>query len=174
MTFQCDTFKIVGFFREKMSFLPDFSFTYEKVSFEPSKKKDDTNERPSPNYQGKYNKEYSRNSWITFVPVYLNRPLSIPLSLPPHQSIHTSINGRAQWPSGVGLDWRPDGPDWVQIPLPKTSLRNFGKSVYPALPVSFRGDTKSCRSLLSGVCTRGSKRSLTVGKCESCRGLHHS
>ena len=32
-----------------------------------------------------------------------------------------------------------------------TSLRNFGNSVYPALPVSFGGDTKSSRPLLSGV-----------------------
>ena len=40
-----------------------------------------------------------------------------------------------------------------------TSLRNFGNSVYPALPVSFGGDTKSRRSLLSGVYARGSKRS---------------
>ena len=39
------------------------------------------------------------------------------------------------------------------------SLRNFGNSVYPSLPVSFGGDTKSRRSLLSGVYARGSKRS---------------
>ena len=39
------------------------------------------------------------------------------------------------------------------------SIRNFGNSVYPSLPVSFGGDTKSCRSLLSGVYARGSKRS---------------
>ena len=38
------------------------------------------------------------------------------------------------------------------------SLRNFGNSVYPALPVSFGGDTKNRRSLLSGVYARGSKR----------------
>ena len=31
------------------------------------------------------------------------------------------------------------------------SLRNFGNSVYPALPVSFGGDTKNRRSLLSGA-----------------------
>ena len=38
------------------------------------------------------------------------------------------------------------------------SLRNFGNSVYPALPVSFGGDTNlSRRSLLSGVYARGSK-----------------
>ena len=37
------------------------------------------------------------------------------------------------------------------------SLRNFGNSVYPALPVSFGGDTKSCRSLLSGVYASGNK-----------------
>ena len=35
----------------------------------------------------------------------------------------------------------------------------FGNSVHPALPVSFGGDTKSRRSLLSGVYAMGSKRS---------------
>ena len=44
-------------------------------------------------------------------------------------------------------------------PATVTSLRNFGNSVYRALPVSFGGDTKSRRSLLSGVYARGSKRS---------------
>ena len=44
-------------------------------------------------------------------------------------------------------------------PATVTSLRNFGNSAYPALPVSFGGDTKSRRSLLSGVYARGSKRS---------------
>ena len=44
-------------------------------------------------------------------------------------------------------------------PAAATSLRNFGNSVYPALPVSFGGDPKSRRSLLSGVYARGSKRS---------------
>ena len=44
-------------------------------------------------------------------------------------------------------------------PAAVTSLRNFGNSVYPALPVSFGGDTKSSRSLLSGAYARGSKRS---------------
>ena len=44
-------------------------------------------------------------------------------------------------------------------PATVTSLRNFGNSVYPALSVSFGGDTKSRRSLLSGVYARGSKRS---------------
>ena len=53
--------------------------------------------------------------------------------------------------------------DWVVLagsnPAAATSLRNFANSVYPALPVSFGGDTKSRRSLLSGVYARGSKRS---------------
>ena len=44
-------------------------------------------------------------------------------------------------------------------PAATTSLWNIGNSVYPALPVSFGGDTKSRRSLLSGVYARGSKRS---------------
>ena len=44
-------------------------------------------------------------------------------------------------------------------PAAGTSLQNFGNPVYPALPVSFGGDTKSRRSLLSGVYAGGSKRS---------------
>ena len=39
----------------------------------------------------------------------------------------------------------------------KPSLRNFGNSIYPALPMSFGGDTKSSRSLLFGVYARVSK-----------------
>ena len=39
------------------------------------------------------------------------------------------------------------------------SLRNFGNSVYPSLPVSFGWYTKSRWSLLSCVYARGSKRS---------------
>ena len=51
-------------------------------------------------------------------------------------------------------------------------LRNLGKFVYPRLPVSFRCDTNSCWSLLSGVYARGSKISHTGGKCVTCHGLH--
>ena len=41
-------------------------------------------------------------------------------------------------------------------PAAATSLRNVGNTVYPALPVSFGGDTKSRRrTLLSGVYVRG-------------------
>ena len=63
----------------------------------------------------------------------------------------------ARWPSG--LERRPaTGRSMVQVPLRKNfSLRNFGNSVYPALPVSFGRDSKSRRSLLSGVYARGSK-----------------
>ena len=53
--------------------------------------------------------------------------------------------------------WKTDNLGWN--PADGTSLWNFGNSVYPALPVSFGGDTKSCRSLLSGVYARGSKTS---------------
>ena len=56
------------------------------------------------------------------------------------------------------------------------SLRNFGNSVYPALPVSFGGDTKRRRSLLSGVYARGSKiphqSALECVDRSNCRGLH--
>ena len=57
------------------------------------------------------------------------------------------------------LAWRPGGPGF------KSCCGNFSSellaipSVDPALPVSFGGDTKSRRSLLSGVYARGSKRS---------------
>ena len=47
------------------------------------------------------------------------------------------------------------------IPASAASLRKFGNSVYPALPVYFGGDTKSGRSLLSGDYARGSKISHT-------------
>ena len=62
----------------------------------------------------------------------------------------------AEW---VGaLDWRPGGPGF------ESRSDNFASELwqfclYPALPVSFRGDTKSSRSLLPGpgVYARGSK-----------------
>ena len=78
----------------------------------------------------------------------------------------------ARWPSGLerwlGLATGRSRPG-VRIPLRKTSLRNFGNSVYSALPVPFGGDTKSRQTLLSGVYVRGSKISHTAGKCVSCR-----
>ena len=71
----------------------------------------------------------------------------------------------AEWPSGLdrwpsGLErWTGDRTVRGSNPTAENfSLRNFGNSVYPALPVSFGGDTKSRRSLLSGVYARGSKR----------------
>ena len=73
--------------------------------------------------------------------------------------------------------WRPDGAGWVRIQMRTTSLRNFSNSVYPALPVSFGGNSKSRRSLLSGVYARGSKRShQSALECvgPNCRGLHHA
>ena len=47
---------------------------------------------------------------------------------------------------------------------------------YPLLhfPVSFGGDTKCRRSLLSGVYARGSEIPHTWGKYVTCRGLHNS
>ena len=64
----------------------------------------------------------------------------------------------ARWPSGLER-WTGDRTVRGSNPTAENfSLRNFGNSVYPALPVSFGGDTKSRRSLLSGVYARGSKR----------------
>ena len=108
--------------------------------------------------------------------------------------------GPARWPSGLER-WTGDQTVRGSNPTAENfSLRNFGNSVYPALPVSFGGDTKSRRSLLSGVYARGSKRphqsalecvtivdstahdqargskiSHTGGKCAypiTCHGLH--
>ena len=66
---------------------------------------------------------------------------------------------RARWPSGLER-WTGDRTVQGSNPTAENfSLRNFGNSVYPALPVYFGGDTKSRRYLLSGVYDRGSKRS---------------
>ena len=61
-----------------------------------------------------------------------------------------------------------------RILLVALPLRNVANSVYPTLPVSFGGDTKSRRYLLSGVYARGSKISHTGGQCVTCVGLHNS
>ena len=62
----------------------------------------------------------------------------------------TQNNGRSS-----GLEhWTGDRVVLGSNPAAATSLWNFGNSVYPALPVSFGEDTKSCRSLLSGVYAR--------------------
>ena len=59
------------------------------------------------------------------------------------------------WPRGGGAvaEWveRWTGDRVVQgsnLAAATDSLRNFGNSIYPALPVSFGGDTKKRRSLL--------------------------
>ena len=63
-----------------------------------------------------------------------------------------------KWPSGLER-WTGDRTVRGSNPTAENfSLRNFGNSVYTALPVYFGGDTKSRRSLLSGVYARGSKR----------------
>ena len=56
----------------------------------------------------------------------------------------------AWWQSGLER-WTGDRVVQGSNPAAATSLWNFGNSVYSALPVSFGGDTKRCRSLLSGV-----------------------
>ena len=60
----------------------------------------------------------------------------------------------ARRPSGLER-WTGDRVVQGSNPAAATySLRNFGNSVYPALSVSFGGDTKSRRSLLSDVYAR--------------------
>ena len=52
------------------------------------------------------------------------------------------VGQEGQWPSG--LECRTgDRVVLGSSPAGGTSLRNFGNSVYPTLPVSFGGDTKS-------------------------------
>ena len=71
---------------------------------------------------------------------------------------YITYKGGARWPSGLER-WTGDRTVRGSNPTAENvSLRKFGNSVYPALPVSFGGDTKSRRSLLSGVYARGSKR----------------
>ena len=59
----------------------------------------------------------------------------------------------------AALGWRPDSfPAGFESHCGSFAL-GIGNSVYPTLPLPFGGDTNSCRSLLSGVYARGSKRS---------------
>ena len=84
-------------------------------------------------------------------------------------------NWEAHWPSGLER-WTGDRVVLVSNPGAATSLLNFGNSVYPAVPVCFGGDTKSRRSLLSGVYARGSKRShqSALEKCNLSLSPHSS
>ena len=72
------------------------------------------------------------------------------------RAIMQCIIAVAKWVRALG--WRPGGPA-KRWSAEATSLRNFGNSVYPALPVSIGRDTTSRQSLLSVVYARGSKRS---------------
>ena len=73
--------------------------------------------------------------------------------------------GGGRWPSASGLErWlglATDGPGRIRIPLRQLRFGTLAiLFVNPALSVSFGGDTKSRRSLLSGVyasIARGSK-----------------
>ena len=60
----------------------------------------------------------------------------------------TYIAQGARWLSGLER-WTGDRVVVGSNRAAATSLRNFGNSVYPALPVSFKEDTKSRRSLLA-------------------------
>ena len=75
------------------------------------------------------------------------------------RSIHLQLGGVAEWVRA--LAWHGDRtfPAGFEPHFGKNfSLGNFGNSVYPYLPLSFGGDSKSRRSLLSGVNARGRKR----------------
>ena len=78
-------------------------------------------------------------------------PNPIPLHMNPNPESNPDSDSDSSFDSDSGFGIAPG------LPATVTSLRNFGNSVYPALPVSFGGDTKSRRSLLSGVYARGSK-----------------
>ena len=93
-----------------------------------------------------------------------------------HRWIDVSLRPytEGRWPSGLER-WTGDQVVLGLNPAATTSLRNFGNAVYPALPVYFGGDTKSCRSLLSGVMPGEVKDPISLHwKCVPCRGLHHS
>ena len=84
----------------------------------------------------------------------------------------------ARWPSGLErwLGLATGRSRLGSNPAATTSLRNFGNSVYPTSPVSFGGDTKICRSLLSGVYCQGSKIThqyvnIIIGKFKIVLGL---
>ena len=57
----------------------------------------------------------------------------------------------------------------VLVPLRFGTLAKF--CLYPTLPVSFEGETKRRRSLLSGVYARGSKGPTRTGECVMVNGL---
>ena len=63
------------------------------------------------------------------------------------------------------------GPRQCYISGVKTWLSTLHNFFY-CVSVSFGGDTKSRRSLLSGVYATGSKISHTGGDCVTCRGRH--
>ena len=71
------------------------------------------------------------------------------------------------------LDWRPGGPGFESRCAP--SLRNFDNSIYPALPVSFGGDTKAVGPVYLVSMPREVKYPTSLHyKCVTCRELHHS
>ena len=78
----------------------------------------------------------------------------------------------ARWPSGLE-HWTGDPPGLN--PTAATSLRNFGNSVYPALPVYFGGVTKAVGPFYL-VSMLGEVKDPTSlhWKCVTCRRLHHS
>ena len=81
------------------------------------------------------------------------------------------------WSSGRVVECRAvnQGDGGSIPPTAVSKLRQYNFFLFtPHLPVSFRTDTKSRWSLLSGVYARGSKRSHTRGKCVTCSGLIHS
>ena len=63
----------------------------------------------------------------------------------------------AEWVRALAWTGDRTVPTGFESHCGNTSLRNIGNSVYPALPVSFEGDTKIRRPILSGVYARGSK-----------------
>ena len=79
---------------------------------------------------------------------------------------------------GAVDEWVGLATGWsiVQIPLRQLiRFGSYGNSVYPALPGSFGGDTKSRRSLLYGVYMPGEVKYPTSlhWTFVTCRGLHH-
>ena len=81
------------------------------------------------------------------------------------QELHKDLNALMKCDYDKQMHFNPQKCFVMRIPPLRHTTRfnyipgHFGNSVYPALPVSFGGDSKSRRSLLSGVYASRSKRS---------------
>ena len=77
----------------------------------------------------------------------------------------------AQWPSGLER-WTGDRVVLGSNPAAESSLRNFGNSVYPAVPLSFGGYAKSLDPFYLGPMSGEVKYPSSLHwNCVTCREL---